>query len=78
MASFSGPRDWGRLLTAMVTPFDANGGVNFKEARRIAAYLVDVQKNDGLVVNGTTGESPTLSEEEKMGKLLGGIPSRQR
>jgi 4-hydroxy-tetrahydrodipicolinate synthase len=49
----------------MVTPFDANGGVNFKEARRLAAYLVDVQKNDGLIVNGTTGESPTLSEAEK-------------
>ena len=65
MGAFSGPRDWGRLLTAMVTPFDTNGGVNFKEARRLAAYLVDVQKNDGLVVNGTTGESPTLSEAEK-------------
>lgn len=49
----------------MVTPFGADGSVNFAEARKLAAYLVDVQKNDGLIVNGTTGESPTLSNEEK-------------
>jgi 4-hydroxy-tetrahydrodipicolinate synthase len=69
MGSFSGPRDWGKLLTAMITPFDTNGGVNYAEARRIAAYLVDEQRNDGLVVNGTTGESPTTTEDEKL-KLL--------
>jgi 4-hydroxy-tetrahydrodipicolinate synthase len=69
MGSFAGPRDWGKLLTAMVTPFDGNGEVNYQEARRIAAYLVDEQKNDGLVVNGTTGESPTTTEAEKL-KLL--------
>ncbi|MGV3619032.1 MAG: 4-hydroxy-tetrahydrodipicolinate synthase [Fimbriimonas sp.] len=61
-----GPRDWGRLLTAMLTPFHPDGSVNYDEAARIAAYLVDEQGNDGLVVNGTTGESPTLSEEEKL------------
>lgn len=66
MGAFFGPRDWGTLLTAMLTPFDGNGKVDYAEAARIAAYLVDTQKNDGLVVNGTTGESPTLSEEEKL------------
>src|SRR5437016_882240 len=60
MGAFNGPKDWGRLLTAMLTPFDADGGVNYAEAARIAKFLVDDQKNDGLVVNGTTGESPTL------------------
>lgn len=59
-------RDWGRLLTAMLTPFDRDLNVNYDEARRVAAYLVDEQKNDGLVVSGTTGESPTLTEEEKL------------
>lgn len=49
----------------MLTPFHADGSVNYDEAARIAAYLVDVQKNDGLVVNGTTGESPTLTHKEK-------------
>lgn len=50
----------------MVTPFHADLEVNYKEARRIAAYLVDDMQNDGLVVAGTTGESPTLSAEEKL------------
>lgn len=53
----------------MLTPFSADGSVNYDEAVRLAHYLVDVQKNDGLVINGTTGESPTLTEEEKL-KLL--------
>jgi 4-hydroxy-tetrahydrodipicolinate synthase len=53
----------------MLTPFHEDGSVNYEEAARIAAYLVDVQKNDGLVINGTTGESPTLTEFEKL-KLL--------
>ncbi len=64
MGAFFGPRDWGRLLTAMVTPF-AGDRVNLDEAARIADYLVTTQKNDGLVICGTTGESPTLSHEEK-------------
>ena len=50
----------------MVTPFDADGNVNYAEARRVASYLVDEQANEGLVVNGTTGESPTLKEDEKL------------
>lgn len=69
MGSFQGPRDWGRLLTALLTPFNADGSVNYSEVRRLARYVVDEQKNDGIVVNGTTGESPTLTEEEKL-KLL--------
>jgi len=66
MGAFKGPKDWGRLLTAMLTPFGTDGGVNYAEAARIANFLVDEQKNDGLVVNGTTGESPTLEESEKL------------
>lgn len=50
----------------MLTPFHADGSVNEPEAARIAEFLVDDQKNDGLVINGTTGESPTLSEPEKL------------
>ena len=66
MGSYFAPRDWGTLLTAMITPFNSGGAVNFKEARRIAAYMVDEQKHDGLVLNGTTGESPTTTEAEKL------------
>ncbi len=53
------------MLTAMVTPFTADGEVDYDGVRRLAAYLVDEQRNDGLVVSGTTGESPTTSDEEK-------------
>jgi len=66
MGAFNGPRDWGKLLTAMLTPFGSDGGVNYAEAARIAKFLVEEQKNDGLVINGTTGESPTLEESEKL------------
>lgn len=66
MGSFSGPREWGRLLTAMITPFSASGAVDYDEAARIAAYLVETQKNDGLIVCGTTGEAPTLTHAEKL------------
>jgi len=69
MGAFYGPREWGRLLTAMVTPFDSDGKVNLREAAKIARYCVDIQKNDGLVINGTTGESPTLEEDEKFALL---------
>ena len=55
----------GRLLTAMVTPFDANGAVDFAQAKRLALALLD-SGSDGVVLAGTTGESPTLSHEEKM------------
>lgn len=53
----------------MITPFAADGSVDLGEAQRLAAYLVDVQKNDGLVINGTTGESPTVKEDEKFALL---------
>lgn len=49
----------------MVTPFTSNGAVDYEGVQRLAAYLVDEQCNDGLVVSGTTGESPTTSDEEK-------------
>lgn len=60
---------FGRVQTAMVTPFHADGSLNLAEARRLAAHLVDVQGNDALVINGTTGESPTTSDAEKLALL---------
>jgi 4-hydroxy-tetrahydrodipicolinate synthase len=55
----------GEVLTAMVTPFDADGSVNVDKFRELAQFLVD-HGSDGVVVAGTTGESPTLSDEEKL------------
>ena len=55
---------FGRLLTAMVTPMTADGALDEDGIAALATYLVD-QGNDGLVVSGTTGESPTTSDEEK-------------
>ena len=69
MGAFRAKKDWGRLLTAIVTPFAADGSVNRAELARVAAYAVDEQANDGLVVAGTTGESPTLSADEKLAAL---------
>jgi len=57
---------FGRIMTAMVTPFDAAGAVDHDVAQRLARHLV-AEGNDGLVVCGTTGESPTLSDDEKLG-----------
>lgn len=59
----------GRVITAMVTPFDADGGVDLDGVQELAAHLVDKGGNDGLVVNGTTGEAPTLTDAEKMDVL---------
>jgi 4-hydroxy-tetrahydrodipicolinate synthase len=56
---------FGRVLTAMVTPFDDNGELDIDAAAKLAAWLVE-QGNEGLVVCGTTGESATLSIEEKL------------
>jgi 4-hydroxy-tetrahydrodipicolinate synthase len=56
---------FGRMLTAMVTPMTADGAVDYDGAARLASYLVDDLRNDGLVISGTTGESPTTSDEEK-------------
>lgn len=55
----------GRLLTAMVTPFDQNGELDYRQAVRLAKALLD-SGSEGLVLSGTTGESPTLSREEKL------------
>jgi 4-hydroxy-tetrahydrodipicolinate synthase len=56
---------FGRLLTAMVTPFAVSGELDLGAAATLARYLVDDQGNDGLVINGTTGESPTTTDTEK-------------
>ncbi|MBU8878117.1 4-hydroxy-tetrahydrodipicolinate synthase [Bacillus sp. FJAT-29790] len=56
---------FGQVLTAMVTPFDHNGEVDFNATRTLVNYLI-ANGSDGLVVAGTTGESPTLTTEEKV------------
>jgi len=61
--------EFGRLITAMVTPFDRDLKVNWESADRLIDHLIDEQGSDSLVVCGTTGESPTLTEEEKLGLL---------
>ncbi|MFI5907313.1 4-hydroxy-tetrahydrodipicolinate synthase [Dactylosporangium sp. NPDC051541] len=58
-------RPFGRLLSAMVTPFRPDGSLDADGAARLAAHLVDEQEHDGLVINGTTGESATTSDAEK-------------
>jgi 4-hydroxy-tetrahydrodipicolinate synthase len=55
----------GRLMTAMITPFTENGAVDFAKAAELAKNLV-ASGNDGLIITGTTGEGPTLSEDEKL------------
>src|SRR5437764_12012091 len=55
---------FGRLLTAMVTPFTSSGGLDVDGAAELAGWLVD-RGTDGLVISGTTGESPTTTDEEK-------------
>jgi 4-hydroxy-tetrahydrodipicolinate synthase len=55
----------GEVLTAIVTPFDATGAVDHQRFRELAAHLVE-NGSDGLVVAGTTGESPTLTDEERI------------
>jgi 4-hydroxy-tetrahydrodipicolinate synthase len=59
---------FGRVLTAMVTPFTADGGVDLDGVARVAAHLAD-HGNDGIVVSGTTGEAPTTSVAED-GEIL--------
>ena len=55
----------GEVLTAIVTPFNADGSVSLDKFRELAAFLVE-HGSDGIVVSGTTGESPTLTDEEKL------------
>ncbi len=64
----SPPAPFGRVLTAMVTPFTAAGALDLEGAQFLARHLVD-QGNDGLVISGTTGESPATSDDEKAALL---------
>ena len=57
--------NFGQVLTVMVTPFDQNGDIDFNAARTLVNYLIE-NGSDGIVVAGTTGESPTLTTEEKV------------
>jgi len=56
---------FGRVLTAMITPFTADGALDLDEARRLAMWLQD-NGNDGLVIAGTTGEAPVLTDDERL------------
>lgn len=58
-------KEFGRLLTAMITPFYADGSVNYEGAAELARHLVD-NGSDGLVVGGSTGEAATMTAEEKL------------
>ena len=72
---------FGRVLTAMVTPFLPDGGVDLDGACELAAWLTRDGHNDGLVVSGTTGEASTTSDQEKTDVLravLGAVPSGVR
>lgn len=57
--------DFGKLLTAMVTPFDQNGDIDFQKTTELIEFLIE-NKTEGLVIAGTTGESPTLTPKEKL------------
>ena len=63
--------EFGRLLTAMITPFDQEGEIDYGQVRKLAKGLID-SGNDGLVIGGTTGESPSMSDEEKL-RLFGEV-----
>lgn len=63
------PAPFGHMLTAMVTPFTPDGEVDYDGVAQLAMHLVDVEGHDGLIVNGTTGESPTLRDAEKIASL---------
>ena len=58
-------QQFGRLVTAMVTPFDENGELSVERTRRLSEHLVNTG-TESIVVSGTTGESPTLRERERM------------
>jgi len=80
MSDNAATRHFGAVLTAMITPFDADGRVDLDAAQQVAAHLVDVGC-DGLVVSGTTGESPTTSDAEKddlLRVVLEAVGSRAR
>jgi 4-hydroxy-tetrahydrodipicolinate synthase len=58
--------EFGRLITAMVTPFDDQLQINWSQVEPLVNYLIEEQQTDSLVICGTTGESPTLNDEEKL------------
>lgn len=58
--------DFGRLITAMVTPFDEKGQIDWDQTAKLIDYLIEQQKSETIVVSGTTGEAPTLTHEEKL------------
>jgi 4-hydroxy-tetrahydrodipicolinate synthase len=60
-----GSAPFGQMVTAMITPMTPDGTVDYDGAARLADYLVTDMRNDGLVINGTTGESPATSDREK-------------
>jgi 4-hydroxy-tetrahydrodipicolinate synthase len=62
----------GEVLTATVTPFEADGAVDYERYRELCTFLVD-NGSDGVVVSGTTGESPTLSDDERLELLRAAI-----
>src|ERR1700749_3497114 len=64
---------FGRLRTAMIPPMTPDGAVDYDGAARLATYLVNDMRNEGLVVNGTTGEAPTTTDEEKSRLIKGGL-----
>src|SRR5436309_13766427 len=64
MAGTQSIAPFGSMLTAMVTPFTDDGALDIDGAQALARHLVDAG-NDGLVISGTTGESPTTTDEEK-------------
>src|SRR5579864_9780347 len=66
-------KEIGRLLTAMITPFKADGSIDLDSAEKLAALLV-ADGSDGVVVSGTTGESPSLDDDEKI-QLLQAVRS---
>lgn len=65
---------FGRVVTAMVTPFDASGALDLDGARRLARWLQD-HGNDGLVIAGTTGEAPVLTDDERLSLFAAVIES---
>ncbi|MEW6623219.1 MAG: 4-hydroxy-tetrahydrodipicolinate synthase [Bacillota bacterium] len=72
------PKDFGKVICAMVTPFDADLNVNYEQGVKLAERLIQ-EGNDTILLAGTTGESPTLSTEEKLllfEKVVGAIKGR--
>lgn len=65
---------FGRVITAMVTPFDVNGQLDLDGVRRLARWLQD-NGNDGLVVAGTTGEAPVLTDDERLALFAAAVES---